>query len=65
MSSAWYLQDRQPEEDAFNAAKRAAGCAAIVMTMESVTLVVVEMDEATVDGLCDGTGVVSATEVDG
>lgn len=46
------------------AAKTAAGCEAIATTIESVRLVVVDMDEATVDGLGDGSAVISAMEVD-
>jgi hypothetical protein len=59
------LQDRQGEEDAFDGSKTRRGpCKAIVSPIERTTLAAVEMDEAAVDGLHDGRGVLSAMEVD-
>jgi hypothetical protein len=52
------LQDRQREEDAFYGSDewRQGPREVIVSRIESMTSVVIEMDEATVDGLRDGSG---------
>ena len=52
------VQDRQREEDAFYGSdeRRQGPREAIVGRIESMTSVVIEMDEATVDGLRDSSG---------
>jgi hypothetical protein len=52
------VQDRQREEDAFYGSdeRRQGPREAIVGRIESMTSVVIETDEATVDGLCDSSG---------
>jgi hypothetical protein len=52
------VQDRQREEDAFHGSdeRRQGPRVAIVGRIESMTSVVIEMDEATVDGLRNSSG---------
>ena len=52
------MQDRQREEDAFYGSdeRRQGPREAIVGRIESMTSVVIEMDEAAVDGLRDSSG---------